>query len=213
MDKKERERGKFTGLPGDLTERGREIWLAGLGAFSAVEEEGSKVFNNLVKRGEDMEKEGKEQFEEAYAELDEQQREAQKQAGKAASGMENVFSNAMAMAMERLGVPTRSEVNRLSDEVERLSNKVDALTAAMDKQGTTGTTTPHVMSTYHIRPESEGEWSITKEGAAKALTTYESKKEALDKGRKLAEKHEPSRLIVHRQDGSVQETFAYGDEV
>ena len=49
-------------IPQDLIERGRgiagmghDVWLAGLGAFAAVEEEGSSMFNNLVERGRTVE--------------------------------------------------------------------------------------------------------------------------------------------------------------
>ena len=49
-------------LPDELAERGREIWLAGLGALSMVEEEGVKLFNTLVSKGEAWEKEGRKQL-------------------------------------------------------------------------------------------------------------------------------------------------------
>lgn len=214
MDKKEeRERFRITDLPFELTERGREIWLAGLGAFSAVEEEGSKVFTNLVERGTQVEEEGKSQLEETYKGLSAQQQEAMKKARETASGLELTFYQALARAMESLGVPTRNEVNRLSNKVDQLSTKVDALMMALEKRETTAEASPgHTISTYHVQVQDDDEWAIKKEGAARALKAYETKKEALEKGRALAERHEPSRLVVHRHDGSVQETFAYGDE-
>ena len=39
----------------DLRKYTQQIWLAGLGAFSRAEEEGGKLFDNLVKVGEDLE--------------------------------------------------------------------------------------------------------------------------------------------------------------
>jgi poly(hydroxyalkanoate) granule-associated protein len=35
------------------------IWLAGLGALAAAEEEGGKIFSRLVERGRDVESKGK----------------------------------------------------------------------------------------------------------------------------------------------------------
>ena len=213
MDKKE-ERFRLTRLPEEVASRGREIWLAGLGAFAAVEEEGNKVFTHLVERGSKMEEEGKSQLGTAYADLTNRQQRAFDQARDTASGVENMVFRTMTAALEGMGVPTRQEVNRLSEQVEDLSVKVDALAAILEKRPSAaepGDAAPFI-STYHVEALSDDAWSIKKEGAAQPLTQYDTKKEALEKGRKLAEKHEPSRLVVHRKDGSVQETFAYGDE-
>jgi poly(hydroxyalkanoate) granule-associated protein len=54
-------------LPQDLLNRGfqiagagRDIWLAGLGAVATVEEEGGELMNDLIDRGQKLEKEGRE---------------------------------------------------------------------------------------------------------------------------------------------------------
>jgi poly(hydroxyalkanoate) granule-associated protein len=54
-------------IPQDLLNRsfqvagaGRDVWLAGLGAVATVEEEGGTLFNDLVDRGQKLEKEGRE---------------------------------------------------------------------------------------------------------------------------------------------------------
>src|SRR3978361_779174 len=49
-------------LQDDLKESAHRIWLAGLGALAAAEQEGSKVFNRLVDRGRDVESRGKVDF-------------------------------------------------------------------------------------------------------------------------------------------------------
>ena len=49
---KSRERRK-SGL--DFRKYTQQIWLAGLGAFSRAEEEGNKLFDSLVKVGEELE--------------------------------------------------------------------------------------------------------------------------------------------------------------
>jgi len=42
-------------LQEELTKRGRNVWLAGLGALATVESEGNKLFRWLVERGEKFE--------------------------------------------------------------------------------------------------------------------------------------------------------------
>ena len=46
--------------PNELKESVHKIWLAGLGAMSVAEQEGSKLFKNLVEKGEQYESRGKE---------------------------------------------------------------------------------------------------------------------------------------------------------
>ena len=46
----------------DMRESAHKIWLAGLGALAKAEEEGTKVFHNLVEAGEKFEARGKKQL-------------------------------------------------------------------------------------------------------------------------------------------------------
>jgi len=62
-------------LQDDLKDSAHRIWLAGLGALAAAEQEGTKVFNRLVDRGRDVESRGKvdfkDQVEQAKAKVEE----------------------------------------------------------------------------------------------------------------------------------------------
>ena len=44
----------------EIKESAQKIWLAGLGALTSAEEEGTKLFNKLVEKGEAFEARGKE---------------------------------------------------------------------------------------------------------------------------------------------------------
>ena len=100
-------------LQTELTQRGREVWLAGLGALATVEEEGSKLYNQLVNRGKKFESDRREKLEEASDET------------------QSLLLDTVNAALERFGVPTRTEVDRLSDRVEALSDQVDDLAQAL----------------------------------------------------------------------------------
>ena len=65
-------------------------------------------------------------------------------------------------------------------------------------------------SVYHVEPKGE-DWQVRKEGAERASGVYGTKKEAIAAGRGLAQKNEPSRLVIHGGDGSVQRKHSYGD--
>ena len=53
---------KVTTLPKDIAKeaaaRGRDVWLAGLGALATVEQEGTTLFDRLVKQGETLVEKG-----------------------------------------------------------------------------------------------------------------------------------------------------------
>jgi polyhydroxyalkanoate synthesis regulator phasin len=114
MAKSDKQEGKK--LQDELKDSAHRIWLAGLGALSAAEEEGSKVFNHLVERGRDLETKGKEQV-----------GEAKKKAEKAWGGVSEKFDETLTDALHRLGVPTRDEIRTLTEKVEALTAKVEGL--------------------------------------------------------------------------------------
>ncbi len=132
-------------LPEDLVERGREIWLAGLGALSTVEEEGVKVFKGLVAKGEQWEKEGRKKagaakasLEAAADKVEEAVEDAAARGSKATKDLdERVLSaveHSIEAVLQRLGVPTRAEVKDLTGKVEKLSAQVGALATAIEQQ-------------------------------------------------------------------------------
>jgi poly(hydroxyalkanoate) granule-associated protein len=99
------------------------IWLAGLGALAAAEEEGSKLFSRLVDRGRDVEAKGK-------VEVDKLKTEAEKVKAKAESTFESwggKVDETLTSALHRLGVPTRDEIRTLTQRVEELNAKVESL--------------------------------------------------------------------------------------
>ena len=107
-------------LTGEMTEAARRIWLAGLGALAAAEEEGSKLFKTLVDRGEEFEKRTRPKV----------RRTVEKAGGKVKDAWEKVgtsFDERVAGVLKRLGVPTRRDLDRLTGQVERLGVAVEKL--------------------------------------------------------------------------------------
>lgn len=64
------------------------------------------------------------------------------------------------------------------------------------------------LKTYHLKPHEDG-WQLLTDGSTKPNGVYETKKEGMEAARQEAQQHKPSQLIVHRQDGTVQETLSY----
>ena len=106
----------------DIVDSAHKIWLAGLGAVAMAEQEGGKLFTNLVDKGSKVEKKSKEKVEKARG---------------AVAGIKTVaesywetfgrtVDDRMTAVIHRIGVPTK-------EEIETLTKKVEALTVAVDK--------------------------------------------------------------------------------
>jgi poly(hydroxyalkanoate) granule-associated protein len=197
-------------LPDEVTGRAREIWLAGLGALSRLEQEGDKVFQTLVERGKDYEDKRSKQLQEATENFRKQQEslteDVSKRLDDATKSVEKAVSDTLNGTLGRIGVPTRDEVRGLSRRVGELSEKLDALSQMLDAQQTA--VEERVL---HVVPGNDG-WTVTIEGEDEPVGTYGTKKEAVSEGRTAAKEHAPSQLIVHKQDRSVQESFSYDED-
>ena len=110
----------------DMRDSAHKIWLAGLGALAKAEEEGTKVFNTLIEAGEEFEARGKKGFKLVKGKVT----EARAAAGDQIDKLGGTFDNSVAAALQRLGVPSRDEIQRLTKRVEELTAKVDKIKPA-----------------------------------------------------------------------------------
>ncbi|MGE5090341.1 MAG: phasin family protein [Candidatus Levyibacteriota bacterium] len=127
-------------LPKAVMESSRQIWLAGLGAFSRAQAEGARLFETLVKQGEAIESRTRRAAtDKATAARDAAQakaKEMQKMAGGTWDKLEKVFEDRVARALSRLGVHTQKDVDRLAARVDALSEAVNDLIKASGGVGT-----------------------------------------------------------------------------
>lgn len=112
--------GKMTRALPMLKESAQEIWLAGLGAFALAGDEGGKLFKQLVKRGEGMEKVNKARIHQLTARAESLRGDARVAVSRLTTPIEDGMTN----AMHRLGVPTRREIQTLTRKVEELTRVV-----------------------------------------------------------------------------------------
>ncbi len=125
---------------GNVRESVQNVFLAGLGALSMAEEEGSKMFKKLVKKGEKVDLPGfgadrvqlirqklDETTEDATDAVKSRVSDAKYVATETADKVEDRISDAVAQVMKRIGVPTRDEISELTSSVERLTKHIDTL--------------------------------------------------------------------------------------
>lgn len=123
--------GKDGNLAAAIKDSAQQIWLAGLGAFSKAQEEGTKVFEALVREGNSIQKRTMQMTEDKVSEVTNRVAkvagEVQKQANQSWDKLESVFEERVERAMKRLGVPTSREVHALTRRVEELTASVHKL--------------------------------------------------------------------------------------
>lgn len=103
-----------------------QLWLAGLGAFSKTEKEGSKMFEAFVKRGEEVEARARKKAEDRVEEVRDRVENVKGKANETWNKLEQVFQDRVARALNRLGVPNRHDI-------EELFRRLDALQASVEK--------------------------------------------------------------------------------
>ncbi|MEM1268883.1 MAG: phasin family protein [Bacteroidota bacterium] len=105
---------------GDLKASAEKVWLAGLGALSAVQDEGDKIFNNLVERGQSYETELKDQADTARS-------NAKEKATNVMNDMETSIRGFVDNAAERIGLPVEKQIQKLADHIENLTASISEM--------------------------------------------------------------------------------------
>ncbi len=107
-----------------IKDSAQQIWLAGLGAFAKAQQEGTKVFEALVKEGVGMQKKTQAAAEESISQAQSRLAGMATELGARASGqwgkLENIFEERVGRALEKLGVPSLAEIAALKARVDEL---------------------------------------------------------------------------------------------
>lgn len=118
-------------LANQVKDSAQQIWLAGMGAFSRAQAEGSKVFEGLVKEGTSLQQKTQavagEKMAEASSKLGTLADDVQARAGQSWDKLENIFEDRTAKALNKLGVPSAKDVQALQDRIDELSAKIAEL--------------------------------------------------------------------------------------
>jgi poly(hydroxyalkanoate) granule-associated protein len=111
----------------------RKIWLAGIGAYAKAGKEGLDYVKDLIKTGEGVEKQGKKvidkELKAANSQIDDVKEDVALAKGKVEvqiDKLEKLFDARVASALNRIGIPSRHDV-------DTLSAKLDALLAMLDR--------------------------------------------------------------------------------
>ena len=99
-----------------LFDAARKVLLAGIGAVALTKETVEDFVSRLIERGEIAEKDGRKLINEVMS-------KRKKEAVKA----EDEITKRVESVMDRMSVPSKADIDALSEKITELSKKVDAL--------------------------------------------------------------------------------------
>jgi len=209
------------GIP--VMETGHEVWLAGLGALSIARKKGekvggkgSKIFDRLVAEGQKLEKKvGKTARSDAHevaerlsGAADKAKQKAKKLADKARVQAKKVAGKARAQA-KKIASKTSGQTEQSADKARAQAKKTVSKASGQAKKGATKTIPKRAgPAILHLLPKDD-EWTVRLEGSEQDLSLHATKYSAVKAARVIARAHAPSHLVVHRADGTAQESFSY----
>jgi poly(hydroxyalkanoate) granule-associated protein len=94
----------------------RKVLMAGIGAVALAQDEIEEFVNKLVERGEIAEKDGKKLIREVMDKRKSTTKKADDELGKRVEGV-----------LDRINVPSKADIEELSDKITALTKKIDEL--------------------------------------------------------------------------------------
>lgn len=114
-----------------IMESAQQIWLAGLGAFAKAQEEGTKLFDTLVREGTSLEQKTRKlalgKADEVRGAVESSVSQVKERTQETWDKLEKVFEERVSRALGKLGVPGRKELNEIAERVEALSRDIRKL--------------------------------------------------------------------------------------
>lgn len=191
---------QYKKLQGEVFEGAHKVFLAGLGTVKTVGDESGDLFDRLVGRGRDLETQTRNELQTRTRRFRKMTRRVEGRVDELGEQIDRQVTN----TLHRLGVPTRDEIRTLTLRVEELSRKVDRLAGPLPAAEAAGKVI------FRVASHEDG-WKVEREGETTPLSVHSTKEEAVTAAREIARKAEPSEVVVHKLDGTVQSRFGYGD--
>lgn len=114
-------------LAGKIKDSARQIWLAGLGAYTKAEEDAGKFFDRLVQEGEQLESKTRGVVEKQIRTVEDRVGEVRERATGTWDKLEHMFDQRVSGALRRLGIHRREEIEAMERRIEALESELSRL--------------------------------------------------------------------------------------
>lgn len=114
-------------LAGKIKDSARQIWLAGLGAYTKAEEDAGRFFERLVQEGEQLESKTRGVVEKHVKQVEDRVEDVREKATGTWDKLENLFDERVSNALRRLGIHRREEIEALEHRIAALEAELSRL--------------------------------------------------------------------------------------
>jgi poly(hydroxyalkanoate) granule-associated protein len=132
-------------LAGNIKDSAQQIWLAGMGAFSRAQAEGGKVFEALVTEGMKLQRKttsvAEDRITEVAGRMTAMADGVTAKAGAQWDKLESIFEERVSKALNKLGVPSRGDIDALIKRIDALAARMGDAPAAARKSAPAAKTT------------------------------------------------------------------------
>lgn len=119
-----------------LMDSAQQVWMAGMGALSKAQGEGSKLFETLVKEGVNLEQKTRKiatgKVDNVRGAVETTVAQVKDRAADTWDKLEKVFEDRVSRVLNKLGVPGRNEMQALIERVEDLNKTVRKMNHGAD---------------------------------------------------------------------------------
>lgn len=146
VDKKRKSKQADSGPTAEVAEQLEHAFLAGLGALANTQKAGGKAFDKLMKQGESFRKDASDKTESLIDDVQDAIRGMADDAQEKATGLldqmretpqmnklQSVFDSRVDSALDRLGVASKHDLDKLNAKLDRLLKSVEKPKAAKKK--------------------------------------------------------------------------------
>jgi poly(hydroxyalkanoate) granule-associated protein len=114
-------------LAAKIKDSARQIWLAGLGAYTKAEEDTGRFFDRLVQEGEQLENRTRGVVEKRIKSVEDRVENVRERATGTWDRLEHLFDERVSGALRRLGIHRREEIESLERRIEALESELARL--------------------------------------------------------------------------------------
>lgn len=114
-------------LAAKIKDSARQIWLAGLGAYTKAEEDTGRFFDRLVQEGEQLESKTRGVVEKQIKSVEDRVEGVRERATGTWDRLEHMFDERVSGALRRLGIHRREEIESLERRIEALESELARL--------------------------------------------------------------------------------------
>lgn len=112
---------------GKIKGSARQIWLAGLGAYTKVEEDTGRFFDRLVQEGEQLENRTRGVVEKQIRSVEDRVEGVRERATGTWDRLEHLFDERVSGALRRLGIHRKEDIEALESRIEALESELSVL--------------------------------------------------------------------------------------